>query len=114
MWKTCAWTRVGLDTKELGEKDKATFASCVGSAIFCLSQDRADVKFAVKEPARQIRAPRMCDWQWTFKTRFLYMHFATAIGPGTVVRSFSLREQQWRSDLIRNQELQLQAQVKQN
>ena len=87
---------------ELDAKDKATFASCVGSAIFCLSQDRADVKFAVKEPARQIRAPRMCDWQWTFKTRFLYMHFATAIGPGTrragnrqVVRSFSLREQQW-------------------
>ena len=56
-------TEVGLDTvKELDAKDKATFASCVSSAIY-LSQDRADVKFAVKELARQIRAPRMVDWQ---------------------------------------------------
>ena len=46
-------------SKELDEKDKATFASCVGLVIY-LSQDRDDVKFAVKELARQTRAPRMC------------------------------------------------------
>ena len=46
----------------LNEEDKALYASCVGSAIY-LSQDRADIKFSVKELARRIREPRVCDMQ---------------------------------------------------
>ena len=46
----------------LNEQDKALFASCVGSAIY-LSQDRADIKYSVKELARRIREPRVCDMQ---------------------------------------------------
>ena len=49
-------------TKELNEDEKAVFASCVGSAIY-LSQDRSDIKYSVKELAKQIRSPRQCDWQ---------------------------------------------------
>ena len=47
--------------KPLDEKQKATFASCVGSAIY-LSQDRPDIKYSVKELAKRIREPRECDW----------------------------------------------------
>ena len=46
--------------KLLDEKQKAIFASCVGSAIY-LSQDRPDIKFSVKELAKRIREPRECD-----------------------------------------------------
>ena len=46
----------------LSPKEKETYASCVGSGIY-LSQDRADVKFAVKELARRLHAPRRCDFQ---------------------------------------------------
>ena len=46
----------------LSDKEKETYASCVGSGIY-LSQDRADVKFAVKELARRLHAPRRCDFQ---------------------------------------------------
>ena len=44
------------------EKDKETYALCVGSAIY-LSQGRAYLKFAVKELARHSHAPRRCDFQ---------------------------------------------------
>ncbi len=53
-----------LDLKQdtlLNERDKATYASCVGSGIY-LAQDRPDVKFSVKELARRIREPRLCDY----------------------------------------------------
>ena len=53
-----------LDLKQdtlLNEKDKATYASCVGSGIY-LAQDRPDIKFSVKELARRIREPRQCDY----------------------------------------------------
>ena len=46
----------------LSDKGKEIYASCVGSGIY-LSQDRADVKFAVKELARRLHAPRRCDFQ---------------------------------------------------
>ena len=46
----------------LSPTEKETYASCVGSGIY-LSQDRADVKFAVKELARRLHAPRRCDFQ---------------------------------------------------
>ena len=46
--------------KLLDEKQKATYASCVGSAIY-LSQDRPDIKFSTKELAKRIREPRECD-----------------------------------------------------
>ena len=52
-----------LDLKQdtlLNEKDKATYASCVGSGIY-LAQDRPDIKYSVKELARRIREPRQCD-----------------------------------------------------
>ena len=48
--------------KLLVGKEKENYASCVGSAIY-LSQDRADIKFSVKELAKQIRDPRVCDMQ---------------------------------------------------
>ena len=38
------------------DKDAEVFRSCVGSAIF-LSEDRWDVKFAVKELAKHMRSP---------------------------------------------------------
>ena len=41
----------------LDEKEKKVYQSCVGSAIY-LSQDRIDVKFAVKELARRMKEPR--------------------------------------------------------
>ncbi|CAE7247114.1 RE1, partial [Symbiodinium natans] len=44
----------------LDEKEKKIFQSCVGSAIY-LSQDRIDVKFAVKELARRMKDPRKAD-----------------------------------------------------
>ena len=46
----------------VSEKDKETYASRVGPAIY-LSQDRADLKFAVKELARHLHAHRRCDFQ---------------------------------------------------
>ena len=46
--------------KLLDEKQKAIYASCVGSAIY-LSQDRPDIKFSTKELAKRIREPRECD-----------------------------------------------------
>ena len=54
-----------LDLKqdqELSAAERETYASCVGSAIY-LSQDRSDIKFAVKELAKRVRNPRLCDWQ---------------------------------------------------
>ena len=54
-----------LDLKqdqELSAAERETYASCVGSAIY-LSQDRSDIKFAVKELAKRIQNPRLCDWQ---------------------------------------------------
>ena len=44
----------------LDEKEKKVYQSCVGSAIY-LSQDRIDVKFAVKELARRMKEPRKAD-----------------------------------------------------
>ena len=70
-------------SKELDAKDKATFASCVSSAIY-LSQDRADVKFAVKELARQIRAPRMVDWQ-NLKILARYLQGTRSLGHMTKI-----------------------------
>ena len=66
--KSCVLPGRKLDLSTAGnmefvsEKDKETYASCVGSAIY-LSQDRADLKFAVKELARHLHAPRRCDFQ---------------------------------------------------
>ena len=131
-------------SKELGAKDKATFSSCVGSAIY-LSQDRADVKFAVKEFARQIRTPRTCDWQ-NLKILARYLQGARSLGHMTKIAEdvdvqdalplHAFCDSDWAgdkesrkstsgeiiflagtavdSDLIRKQELRLQAQVKQN
>ena len=48
--------------KLLEGKEKDNYASCVGSAIY-LSEDRADIKFSVKELAKRIRDPRVCDMQ---------------------------------------------------
>ena len=42
----------------VSEKDRKTYASCVVSAIY-LSQDRAVLKFALKEIARHFHAPRL-------------------------------------------------------
>lgn len=46
----------------LSAAEKDIYASCVGSSIY-LSQDRADLKFSVKELARRLHAPRRCDFQ---------------------------------------------------
>ena len=46
----------------LSESEKEIYASCVGASIY-LSQDRAYLKFAVKELARRLHAPRRCDFQ---------------------------------------------------
>ena len=47
--------------EELSAGDAARFRSAVGSAIY-LSADRRDIQFAVKELARRMQAPRVCDW----------------------------------------------------
>ena len=64
--------------KLLGEGDKAVYASCVGSAIY-LSQDRADIKYSVKELAKRIREPRACDMQ-NLKTLGRYLQGAKDYG----------------------------------
>lgn len=46
----------------LSTEEKEIYASCVGSSIY-LSQDRADLKYAVKELARRLHSPRRCDYQ---------------------------------------------------
>ena len=46
----------------LSNKEKEIYASCVGASIY-LSQDRADLKFAVKELARRLHALKRCDVQ---------------------------------------------------
>ncbi|CAE7208532.1 unnamed protein product [Symbiodinium sp. CCMP2592] len=47
--------------EELSAGDAARFRSAVGSAIY-LSADRRDIQFAVKELARRMQNPRVCDW----------------------------------------------------
>ncbi|CAE7837865.1 unnamed protein product [Symbiodinium sp. CCMP2592] len=47
--------------EELSAGDAAKFRSAVGSAIY-LSADRRDIQFAVKELARRMQNPRVCDW----------------------------------------------------
>ena len=49
-------------TDLLSESEKEIYASCVGSSVY-LSQDRADLKFAVQELSRRLHAPRRCDFQ---------------------------------------------------
>ncbi|CAE7295435.1 unnamed protein product [Symbiodinium sp. CCMP2592] len=48
-------------SEELSAGDSARFRSAVGSAIY-LSADRRDIQFAVKELARRLQNPRICDW----------------------------------------------------
>ncbi|CAE7832753.1 RE2 [Symbiodinium sp. CCMP2592] len=47
--------------EELSAGDAARFRSAAGSAIY-LSADRRDIQFAVKELARRMQNPRVCDW----------------------------------------------------
>ncbi|CAE7562226.1 unnamed protein product [Symbiodinium sp. CCMP2592] len=47
--------------EELSAGDAARFRSALGSAIY-LSADRRDIQFAVKELARRMQNPRVCDW----------------------------------------------------
>ncbi|CAE7772847.1 unnamed protein product [Symbiodinium sp. CCMP2592] len=47
--------------EELSASDAARFRSAAGSAIY-LSADRRDIQFAVKELARRMQNPRVCDW----------------------------------------------------
>ncbi|CAE6971006.1 RE2 [Symbiodinium sp. CCMP2592] len=58
--------QLGIGPKDKGvvpskPLDLSRFRSAVGSAIY-LSADRRDIQFAVKELARRMQNPRICDW----------------------------------------------------
>ena len=52
---------MNLDSDPLSEDQAARFRSAVGSAIY-LAADWRDIQFAIKELARRMSAPRVCDW----------------------------------------------------
>ena len=52
---------LNLDSDPLSEDQAARFRSAVGSAIY-LAADWRDIQFAIKELARRMSAPRVCDW----------------------------------------------------
>ena len=53
---TKAWTYQAGDAEELSAGDHSIYRTAVGKLLF-MAQDRADIKYATKECARELSAP---------------------------------------------------------